>query len=251
MNILAQGISSSYGSRSLAGIRTVCIDLWGTVARSDNKEPILDTQEILGYKSGSLDRANLDSVDPEFLDVCLTTNVQNAEGFLSNVAAKFGLPVTPAQVARFQKIVDDESVCAGSFFDATNLIKSLKDAGFQLSLVSNLWPFPVECLFDEANLGQYFPREYRVYSFEEGISKPDPELYRRTAKRCGVEAHECLMIGDSLANDILPALAVGMKACLVDRRGRYNPSEIPEGVIVVRDMKELAPMLLPHAPVRL
>lgn len=59
------------------------------------------------------------------------------------------------------------------------------------------------------------------------------------------------MVGDNLANDILPALAVGMKACLVDRKGRYSATEIPEGVIVVRDMEELLPMLLPHAPVRL
>jgi HAD superfamily hydrolase (TIGR01549 family) len=251
MKILAQAISSSFGRSSLSGVRTVCVDLWGTVARSDNKEPILDLQGILGYKVDSINPSNLDSVDQEFLDACLTTNVHSTEGFLNTVAAKFDLAVAPHQVASFQKIVDEESICASSFFDATNAIKALKDVGFQLSLISNLWPFPVECLFKEANLGQYFPREYRVYSFEEGISKPDPELYRRAYRRCGVEPHECLMVGDNLANDILPALAVGMKACLVDRKGRYSAAEIPEGVIVVRDMEELLPMLLPHAPVRL
>lgn len=251
MNILAKTISSLYGNRPLAGVRTICVDLWGTVARSENREPILTLQELFGYKAESVDRSNLDSVDPEFLDACLTTNVHSAEGFLNTVAAKFDLTVTPHQVARFQEIVEEESVCAGPFFDAVNSLAALKELGFQLSLISNLWPFPVECLFKENNLGRFFPRELRVYSFEEGISKPDPELYRRAYQRCRCEPQECLMIGDSLANDILPALAVGMKACLVDRKGRYRASEIPEGVIVVRDMEELLPMLLPEAPVRI
>jgi FMN phosphatase YigB (HAD superfamily) len=35
------------------------------------------------------------------------------------------------------------------------------------------------------------------------------------------------MIGDHLENDILPALAVGMKACLVDRNRKYDPAVHP------------------------
>ena len=55
------------------------------------------------------------------------------------------------------------------------------------------------------------------------------------------------MIGDHLENDILPALAVGMKACLVDRNRKYDPAVIPDGVLVVKSMEDLID-LLPEAP---
>lgn len=47
--------SRDYWRSTLSGISTLCVDLWGTVARSDNREPILDAQRILGYKVDSID----------------------------------------------------------------------------------------------------------------------------------------------------------------------------------------------------
>jgi FMN phosphatase YigB (HAD superfamily) len=231
----------------LSGISTLCVDLWGTVARSDNREPILDAQRILGYKTESIDPKDLRSVDPAFLNVCLTTDVRDAVGFLRSVASRFDLPVNHDQVEQFQEVVDHEASCSGVFFDAKNALKGLKARGFQMSLVSNLWSFPVDCLFAEDNLGKYFPAEWRIYSFEEGVSKPDPEIYRRAYMRCRTSPENCLMIGDHLENDILPALAVGMKACLVDRNRKYDLTQIPDGVLVVKSMEELL-SLLPEAP---
>ncbi len=239
--------SPEYWRSALAGIGTLCVDLWGTVARSDNREPILDAQRILGYKLETIDPKDLRTVDPAFLNACLTTDVRDAVGFLHTVARQFNLTVDHDQVERFRDVVHEESSCSGVFFDAKNALKALKIRGFQMSLVSNLWSFPVDCLFAEDNLGKYFPVEWRIYSFEEGISKPDPELYRRAYRRCRVVPQSCLMIGDHLENDILPALAVGMKACLVDRNRKYDPAQIPDGVLVVKSMEELI-ALLPEAP---
>ena len=239
--------SPDYWRSTLSGISTLCVDLWGTVARSDNREPILDAQRILGYKVDTIDPKDLRSVDPAFLNVCLTTDVRDAVGFLRSVANRFDLSVNAQQVDQFQDVVDQESSCSGVFFDAKNALKVLKGRGFKLSLVSNLWSFPVDCLFAEDNLGKYFPEELRVYSFVEGVSKPDPEIYRRAYIRNKVHPGDCLMIGDHLENDILPALAVGMKACLVDRNRKYDPASVPDGVLIVKSMEELID-LLPEAP---
>lgn len=244
MNTLAkQRLSSAEVAWSLRDIDTLCVDLWGTVARSDNREPIKDTQRILGYKLDSLDDNDITSVDESFLNVCLTTDEKDPEPFLFSVAKRFSLSVDDRMVEDFEKVIHEEAVCSGIFFDAKTAMKALSLRGFKMVLVSNLWPFPVECLFAEDNLGKYFPEQYRVYSFREGVSKPDPELFRRVHGRAGSSPERCLMIGDSLENDIIPAMAIGMKTCLIDRKGVYSDDVIPQGVLVIRSMEALLEIL--------
>jgi len=54
-----------------------------------------------------------------------------------------------------------------------------------------------------------------------GASKPDPEFFRRVAAVAPVEPQEILYVGDRLDNDILPALAAGMRTALI-RRGPWG-----------------------------
>ncbi len=58
-------------------------------------------------------------------------------------------------------------------------------------------------------IGQYI--ELVVASAEEGVAKPDPEIFRRALQRAGCQAEKAVMVGDRLDNDILPAKQLGMK----------------------------------------
>lgn len=49
---------------------------------------------------------------------------------------------------------------------------------------------------------------------EEGIRKPDPEIYLRTADRLGVEPKACVFLDDSAAN-CEAAADVGMRTVVV------------------------------------
>jgi FMN phosphatase YigB (HAD superfamily) len=225
-------------------IDTLMVDLWGTVARSDNREPIRNLQEILGYKVKSIDHNDVRSVDPEFLRICLTTDEKDPVRFAQIVGSHFGITVTPEMVAAFLKVTHEESMCAGIFFDAKSALKTLKARGYKLVLASNLWPFPVECLFQEDNLGKYFPEPLRVYSFRENVQKPELSFFDKALLRAGSPASRCLMIGDHLENDILAAREVGIKTCLIDRNGKYrNDPRVPGDVIHVVSMEDLLEFL--------
>lgn len=53
-----------------------------------------------------------------------------------------------------------------------------------------------------------------LWSWELGFSKPDPYFFQALAARLlalGLDPAECLMIGDRMDNDILPARAIGMR----------------------------------------
>ena len=61
----------------------------------------------------------------------------------------------------------------------------------------------------------YFEDTY--ISMDIGYDKPDIRFYQEALRRCGLEANEVLMIGDSMTTDILGAQAAGMDALFFDR----------------------------------
>ena len=52
-----------------------------------------------------------------------------------------------------------------------------------------------------------------VVSAEEGVQKPEPAIYERTAERLGVAPHECVFVDDVEAN-VEGAEQVGMAGVL-------------------------------------
>lgn len=78
---------------------------------------------------------------------------------------------------------------------------------------------------------------YRFTQDDFDITKPDPRYLERIARACGVEPGECIMVGDRVDNDIIPAKQVGMKTVLV-RLGLHRdqvpriPGEMPDEVLM-------------------
>ncbi len=55
-----------------------------------------------------------------------------------------------------------------------------------------------------------------------GKTKPHETIFLRMLELLGVAANEAVMVGDTIEDDIEGARAVGMRALLVDREGRYG-----------------------------
>jgi putative hydrolase of the HAD superfamily len=51
-----------------------------------------------------------------------------------------------------------------------------------------------------------------LVSEEEGVRKPDAEIFRRALARCGVAAHEALFVGDHPVADVEGAYRAGLVA---------------------------------------
>lgn len=75
-----------------------------------------------------------------------------------------------------------------------------------------------------------------------GISKPNPKLYRRALDETGLRPSESLYVGDDPVNDIDPANAVGMIACLfrgVEREHRPGTTAPAHAVSTYGELAEL------------
>ena len=74
----------------------------------------------------------------------------------------------------------------------------------------------------------FLPFTHRLYVSEAiGHIKPTVEFFGYILADLGCDAGECLMIGDSITNDIVGAKAAGMDVCFYNRKGK----KLPEGVM--------------------
>lgn len=89
------------------------------------------------------------------------------------------------------------------------MLSKLKERGLFVGLISN-------CYFEEAQvirkseLCPYFDAVF--LSCEQGIQKPDEEIFERCMKNLGVKAEECLYVGDGGSSELETAKRLGMRA---------------------------------------
>ena len=102
------------------------------------------------------------------------------------------------------------------FPDAMPALRALAASGYTLGIVSNFEAWLVTLL---ERLDVLPLMSVVVVSGTEGIEKPDPEIFRRALERLGTSQERAVYVGDNPRIDCEAALALGMGAVLVDRRG--------------------------------
>lgn len=65
-----------------------------------------------------------------------------------------------------------------------------------------------------------------IVSEEAGVIKPGERFWNYALGRAGCAAEKCLMVGDSLKNDILGAAACGMDTCWMNRKRKKRESDV-------------------------
>ena len=76
-------------------------------------------------------------------------------------------------------------------------------------------------------------------SGEEGVEKPDPEIFRRAVARAGVAAGEAAYIGDLYSIDVLGAKRAGLQAVLLDPGLCWHRPDCPTAPTVLDAVKRL------------
>jgi len=132
---------------------------------------------------------------------------------------------------------------------ATELVAAARERGAGRGSGSNIWP-PYEAGFRRA-CPEIVPLvdSWHV-SYRAGVAKPDPTLFRAALAALDVAAKDAVMIGDSVAKDIAPALTLGMHAIWVPATGEGveqsdgAPPEPPAGAAVAADLRAARGLLL-------
>lgn len=93
------------------------------------------------------------------------------------------------------------------YHDAESVLKQLSAKGFKIGIIANQSFGTVDRL-QKWGLLKYI--SLVLSSAEEGVAKPEPEIFIRALNRADCKPCEAVMIGDRLDNDICPAKRLGM-----------------------------------------
>lgn len=138
------------------------------------------------------------------------------------------------------------------FSDAVEVLEELS-ARFPLGLITN---GPADVQRQEiATLGiaRYFRNVF--IEGEMGEGKPNASVFERAAAAVGCQPVELLMVGNSYAHDVAPALAMGWHGIWIRRASDVAPSakgpegrptDSPEPDFVAGNLREIADLLKPR-----
>lgn len=100
------------------------------------------------------------------------------------------------------------------FPEVKSVLGSLHERRYRLAVLSN-WDSRLHPVLDGLGLGAFFEKVF--VSAEIGWAKPSPEIFLHALSAMRCPPREAMMIGDTPADDILPAEALGLASYAAER----------------------------------
>ena len=114
----------------------------------------------------------------------------------------------------FSRIVEKRKISKKECFKHIHpeifpMLKGLRKKGICIGLISNCFSEEVEAI-KSSELFPYFDATY--LSFEQGLKKPEKEIFIRCMDKLSVSPDECIYVGDGGSLELETASQLGMKA---------------------------------------
>ena len=124
--------------------------------------------------------------------------------------------------------------------DVPDTLRTLSARGLRIGLISNSHR-PLRSF--DSHFGLDGLIDVAISSFDHGFMKPHPSIFERALREMHVDASEAVMVGDSLAHDVLGARKAGMRSILIARNGAcvVDDTTVP----VIRSLGELPDLVSP------
>lgn len=143
-----------------------------------------------------------DLVEPDYGEVCQAAMLE------------LGIDLTREQAANLLEATYISGVEGGkaAYPDARSTLIALRERGFRLGIVTNRAFGGERFRADLRNAGLAIGWDAEAVSVEVGYLKPHPALFEAALQQLAAAPAEVLMVGNSLAEDIAGAQALGMPA---------------------------------------
>ncbi len=122
------------------------------------------------------------------------------------------------------------------FEHTINTLKTLKEKGYKLGLISN-WNNTCRNVLDENGISEYL--DYIFISEEIGVEKPNPDIFYKAFEIANVKPENALYIGDNYYDDVVGCKKVGMDCLLINPYDKFGIEEIDYEFIINDSSKVL------------
>lgn len=156
------------------------------------------------------------------------TKFTDKEEYLRTIINGIGLAYSSEHVKKISDILTKEIEKASIHPDCEETLKKFKGEGYRIGLISNI-PNPEYDLIGAHGLEHYF--NSIVYSYKEGLVKPEREVFDRALGELHVEPGNALMVGDSYRSDVVGAKGAGMSGILISNKEMEFSDVRPYAVI--------------------
>jgi putative hydrolase of the HAD superfamily len=105
------------------------------------------------------------------------------------------------------------------------MLRTLKEQGYKLGVITNGRDFYQRNKISALGISEYF--DNIVTSGGVKIKKPDPEIFKIALKNLNSISEHCVMVGDNLKADVIPAKELGMYTVL---KSKDNSTSQPNAI---------------------
>ncbi len=190
---------------------TIIFDLQGTLAENGVfPSPVKQVKYLLRIEE------EFHSFVVKFEDVFMTKSYESLADAFSAVALSFDRQPPGFVFDKLVGVWNKNKLLSKLYPDVVVTLQSLKSQGHTLILYANIDQFSKD-LIAKFELEQYFDAVY--LSCDLGLLK-GTGLLEKIMNDQHLNPQETVLVGDSMESDINPAMALGLKAVLVDRHDR-------------------------------
>ena len=206
-------------AQNLTGIKAILFDAGGTLLHLDCAYICSHLKEHAGVElnEGCFRRAQYLGMSrvAELVAAGAGSTEKLKREFYSTLLPKVGVSADKFEAALNSVLQVAHREMLWRTTDEINLttLAQLKARGLSLAIVSNS-DGRIESAFKQAGIEHHF--EFFIDSFNVGIEKPDPEIFRLATERAGVAPNEAAYVGDLYEVDVVGARCAGLTPILYD-----------------------------------
>lgn len=185
----------------------------------DYSQEYIELDEKTGWKAWK--ESGLDNTDSEDVQENYHTYYyQYLKNHYSYLAQALG--ICPSEDELLELYVESISSSKGLMESSTLQVHTDLSEHYKLALATN----GIEKIQNE-RVSAFLPYTYKTYISEKmGCIKPSKKYFEYVIQDLECNPNQCLMIGDSLTNDIIGAKAVGMDVCFYNVKKKDKPENV-------------------------
>jgi len=209
-------------------VKVILFDFWGTLVENGVWSPIKQVRNILGI------RIPFSEYVVRMEKAMMARKHSTLKEAFEAVCEEFLIPIDDYKIEKLIGLWNKSWMLAQPYPEVKEILTKLKE-NYQLVLVSNTDPFSIENVLEKFALKELF--DHTFLSYHVGEIKSDPEFFKHILKELQIDKEDCVMVGDSIQSDIIPAKHLEITAVLVDRRNSrdYHPK--------IKNLQELEKVL--------
>lgn len=140
---------------------------------------------------------------------------------------------SPIVNERVDKIKKEYSLING----VMDMLKTLKANGYLLAVVSNWRNQSLRSDLEQLGISSYF--DYIADSSVEGVSKPNPAIFKIVLNHLNIKPYEAVHIGDLYYSDVVGAQNAGINAILFDELDALGEEFQCQRICKITDILEI------------